>query len=316
MSPSRLLAGLLLLAALESATAAGFATRELNPMLQPVFLPSLIQAPAADGWRIDHSLLITNTLQSKTRGDERLTIDLENYRYEFELSRRRGHWLSYFKVPLIATRGGELDNLIEDWHDFFGFPNGERGNFPQDQVNIEWRRDGELEYSQTDSSEGIGDITLAIGYQRPGAAAWYAGIDLPTGSADDYTGNEAPDLALWVTREIDISDKSSVFGMFGISFPGDDGRLEGLLVDEIWVAQVGIDYRFWNDYVATAQLDMHSRSIEDSEFRAFTESYQLVLGLGFLRLLDSHRLDLFFTEDILVRSAPDITFGLRLAREF
>ncbi len=316
MSPTRLLAGLLLLATLNPAAAAGFATRELNPMLQPVFLPSLTQTPAADGWRIDHNLLITNTLQSQTRSNEQLTIDFENYRYEFELSRRRGHWLSYFKIPLIATRGGELDNVIEDWHDFFGLPNGDRGKFPQDQVNIEWRRDGELEYSQTDSSEGIGDITLAIGYQRPGGAAWYAGIDLPTGSAADYTGNEAPDLAFWVTRQFGINDRTDWFGMFGVSFPGDDGRLEGLVVDEIWVAQVGIDYRFMDDYVATAQLDMHSRSIEDSDFRAFTESYQLVIGLGFLRLLENHRLDLFFTEDILVRSAPDITFGLRLAREF
>ena len=39
-------------------------------------------------------------------------------------------------------------------------------------------------------------------------------------------------------------------------------------------------------------------------------------GLGFLKLFDNHRLDLFFSEDIKVESAPDITFGLRLAREF
>ena len=32
--------------------------------------------------------------------------------------------------------------------------------------------------------------------------------------------------------------------------------------------------------------------------------------------LRDHRLDLFFTEDILVGTAPDISFGLRLAREF
>ena len=40
------------------------------------------------------------------------------------------------------------------------------------------------------------------------------------------------------------------------------------------------------------------------------------LGLGFPRLLGEQRLDLFFSEDILVGSAPDISFGLRLSRSY
>ena len=317
MKLPRLATGLLLcVLAHGQSSAAGFATRELNPMLQPVFLPSLVPFAEQNGWSLEHNLYVTNTLQSQTKGNEQLTIDFENYRYEFDLSHRRDNWITRVKVPLVATRGGQLDGVIEDWHELFGFPNGKRDNFDKDQVFIEYRRDGVVEYSQTGDSEGIGDIALTLGYQRPGSTAWFVGIELPTGSAEDFTGNEAIDLAFWLSREFHINDKSNVFGMLGISFPGDDGNLEGLIVDHIWVAQVGLDYRFFDDYVATAQIDMHSRSIEDSNFRAFNESYQLVIGLGFLRLLENHRLDLFFTEDMLVRSAPDITFGLRLAREF
>jgi len=42
----------------------------------------------------------------------------------------------------------------------------------------------------------------------------------------------------------------------------------------------------------------------------------VVVGVGFLRLFGEHRLDLFFTEDILVGTAPDISFGLRLSRSY
>lgn len=298
------------------AGATGFATRELNPILQPVFLPSMVQMSTDHSWRIEQNFYITNWLLSQGRDDENLTIDFENYRYEFDLSRRRNNWLTQIRIPLMATRGGQLDGVIEDWHELFGFPNGKRDRFPQDQVNIEYIKDGVVEYSQTEASEGIGDIAFTLGYQQPGRTAWFVGIELPTGSADDFTGNESIDLALWLTRELRINDKANAFGMLGVSFPGDDGNLAGLVVDRIWVAQLGFDYRFRDDYVATVQFDMHSRSIEGSDFRAFNESYQVVIGLGFLRLLEKHRLDLFFTEDVLVRSAPDITFGLRLAREF
>ena len=316
-SLAALLGGLLLYStALGSANASGYATRELNPILQPVFLPSLVHVNASDGWRIDHYFFLTNTFQQSDRGNESIIIDAENYRYEFQLSHRRGQWLTHLNVPMMATRGGEFDRTIDEWHDLFGLPDGKRDKYPRDQINIEYERDGVVEYSQTSSSSGLGDIALALGYESGGSITYFAGIELPTGSADDYTGNEAIDVAFWLTGEIGINDRSNAYGMFGVSFPGDDGNLEGLIVDHIWVGQLGLDYRFKDDYIATVQLDMHSRTIDDSDLRAFNESYQMLLGLGFLRLFENHRLDLFFTEDILVRSAPDITFGLRLAREF
>ncbi len=294
----------------------GFATRELNPILQPIYLPSLVPVNKENGWRVDHSLFITNDLQESKKGSENLIIDVENYRYEFDISHRKDNWLTQVSIPLLANRGGELDSTIENWHDFFGFPNGDRDDFPQDDINIQYVRDGKVEYSQTSSSSGIGDISLAIGYQATATTAYFAGIELPTGSESDYTGNEAIDVAFWVSRAANVSANTNAYGMLGISFPGDDGQLKGLIRDYVWVAQVGVDYRFSNDYIGTAQLDMHGPTIEDSDLKAFNESFQILLGLGFPNLLENHRLDLFFTEDIKVNSAPDITFGLRLAREF
>lgn len=296
--------------------AAGFATRDLNPILQPIYLPTLAPASEENGWLLAHSLYITNTLQEKSKSGESLVIDAENYRYELGLSYRKDNWLTQVNIPFMANRGGELDGLIDGWHDFFGLPEGDRDDFPKDDINIEYVRDGVVEYSQDESSSGLGDLSIALGHQLTDGPAYFVGIELPTGSESDYSGNEAIDLAIWVTHEKQIDAEMTIYGLLGLSFPADDGSLEGLIVDEIWVAQAGLDYRFNDNLIGTVQFDFHSETIEDSDLKAFGNSLQIQLGLGFLQLFENHRLDLFFSEDIMVGTAPDVTFGARLIREF
>ena len=297
-------------------TAAGLATRDLNPVLQPIYIPAYTPFGSSNGWRIDHSVYVTNTSQLESAGDEYLALDVENYRYELGLRYRRDNWFGQVNIPMIANRGGELDGAIDDFHDLFGLPDGDRKDLPKDDINVEYIRDGKVEYSQDKSSSGLADISLALGYQLTEATRYFVGIELPTGSESDYSGNEAVDFATWLTHETLINAELSIYGLLGVSFPGDDGNLQGLLVDEIWVAQLGTQY-FFNDGIAgTVQLDWHSQVIDGSDLTAFGDSLQIQLGLGFLKLFDNHRLDLFFSEDIKVESAPDISFGIRLAREF
>ena len=312
-----LLGGLALLTFTHASFAAcGYATRDLNPVLQSIYLPSHATFSDHDGWQIDHSLYITNTTYQESIGDESLLIDVENYRYELGLRYRRDRWLTRVDVPVISNRGGELDGPIEDWHDFFGLSQGDRDDHPRDQVNIAYSRDGTVEYQQNSSSGGLADISMAIGYQAQNGTAWFAGVELPTGSADNYSGNEAVDAALWLSHEWQLDEGICSFGLFGVSFPGDGGDLEGLVVDRIWVSQVGMGYQINPSLIATAQLDMHSSTIEHSELTAFGNSLQIQLGLGFPQLFSNHRLDLFFSEDILVGSAPDVSFGMRLSSRY
>jgi hypothetical protein len=292
--------------------ASGYATRDQNPILQQFYLPTLAPFSDSNGWRIDHSLYVTNTLQNKSNSDEKLIIDVENYRYDLGLKYRMDNWLTQVNIPFIDNNGGQLDGLIDSWHDFFGLPDGDRNDFPKDEVNIEYQRDGVVEYSQNSSSSGLGDTSLALGHQRPGEPGLFVGIELPTGSESDYTGNETIDFGFWATHAKKINAKTNLYGLLGLSFPGDDGNLEGLIVDQILVGQLGADYLFDNGIVGTAQFDYHSAIIDDSDLTAFGDSLQIQLGLGFLELIDDYRLDLFFSEDIYVGSAPDITFGIRL----
>jgi hypothetical protein len=294
----------------------GFATRDLNPILQPIYLPTLATFNPQNGWKIDHSFYITNTLQEENRGGESLLIDVENYRYELGIRYRQDKWLARLELPFVSNSAGKLDGAIDDWHKFFGLPEGKRDEFPRNELNIDYQRDGAVEYQQDSSSSGLGDIALAVGYQADARFAWFAGIELPSGDAADYSGNEAIDTALWLTYQNKVSKEMGTFALLGVSFPGDGGNLEGLVVDRIWVAQAGFDYRFKPSIVGTLQFDFHSQTIEHSELKAFGNSLQAQFGLGFLGLFGDHRLDLFFSEDIHVGSAPDISFGLRLSRAY
>ena len=177
MRPVSALLALLLCAAAQNAYPAGFATRDLNPILQSIFLPTLVPVGEKDGWRMDHSLYITNTMQAEDSGGESLVIDVANYRYELSLAGRQDLWIGRIAIPLVANSAGELDALIEDWHDFFGFPQGKRDEFPRDQLAIEYSRDGAILYSQTESASGIGDLSLALGYQVTDQTAWFFGVE-------------------------------------------------------------------------------------------------------------------------------------------
>ena len=294
----------------------GFASRDLTPLLQPIYLPTLASFSDNNGWRIDHSLYITNTLQQQNRGDEQLLIDVENYRYELGLRYRHEQWLARLELPYVHNTAGKLDATIENWHDFFGLPQGDRDDFPRDQIRLNYARDGDTVIDRNYSGGGLGDIALAVGYQADAGWIYFAGIELATGSEDDLSGNGAIDLALWTTRHFRVDDEIGGFAQLGVSFPGDSDYLGGLVVDHIWTAQLGFDYRFNPSVIGTLQLDLHSRTIDDSKLTAFGESLQLQVGLGFPQLFAEQRLDLFFSEDIRVGSAPDISFGLRLSRHY
>ena len=294
----------------------GFATRDLNPLLQPIYLPTLATFNPNDGWKIDHSLYITNTEQDETSGDERLQIDVENYRYELGLRLRQDNGLMRLELPYVDNSEGALDSTIDSWHDFWGLPEGDRDKFENDDINLRYRNNGESLHDQDGPSSGVGDISLALGYQATDSLAWFAGIELPTGDPDDLTGNDEIDTALWLTSQSLPDDEIGIFGLFGVSFPGDGDYLGGRVEDQIWVAQAGLDYRFTPTVIGTFQFDMHSSTVKNSDLDAFGNSMQIQLGLGFLRLIGEHRVDFFFSEDIMVGTAPDITFGLRLSRSY
>lgn len=311
------LAGCFLLFCVNQLLAApiGLSTRDQNPILQGYYLPS-INLTSGQGWQFTHTAYITNTFHNNQTGKETLILDVENYRYDLFVAYQRNNWRLGATMPLIVNDGGQLDSAIEGWHDLFGLPQGGRSAQPRNQVNITYIRDGQTFLRQTRASNATGDLAVSLSYllANTGSSAGDVSfaIDLPTGSSDNNSGNEAIDLALWLSQSYTLQDQSYLYGLFGISMLGKGGQLASLQKSTVWAGQLGLGYALYPDRVAILQLDAHSAIIGGSHLRALGNSCQIQIGLRLKRFFEKRTVDLFFSEDILAGSAPDITFGIRI----
>ena len=297
----------------------GLATRDQNPMLQAYYLPG-VGYSTQPGWQFTHSLFITNTYQTEGINNETLVIDVENYRYDFSIAYQQNDWRLSAKIPLIFNQSGSLDGLIEDWHDFWGLPGGGRNANPNDQINIEYIKNGQTIFLQNQADNDVGDIEVSLSYRISGdekkSTEVSLGIELPTGSVETNSGNEATDVAIWLSHERTATELTSLYGLIGYSRLGKGGQLSEQLTSGTWVAQLGAEHHFTSNITGILQFDMHSALIKDSALKAFGNSLQMQAGLQFGKLIPNHDMVLFFSEDILAGSAPDITFGVRVSRGY
>ncbi len=305
------------LVATANAASLGLNTRDQNPMLQAIYLPS-IDMQESDGWHLTHSLFITNTFQKQTESNEKMRIDVENYRYDLSLAYQTADWRVNASLPFIANDSGSLDGLIEDWHDIFNLPQGGRTSNPDDQIKLFYTRNGKTIFEQNKPDSDIGDISVSFNYRLldtdKSTTELGIGLELPTGSIDSNSGNEAIDTAFWLTRAGKLSEKTTIYGLVGVSFIAEGGQLEARLKDRVWLAQLGTEYDFYPDITGIVQFDFHTATLKNTELDAFGNSLQMQIALQFKDWFDNYHIDLFFSEDIMVKSAPDITFGLRVSR--
>ena len=310
---------LLLYASQALAAPVGLNTRDQNPMFQAYFLPS-IDLNSHQGWQVSHSVYLTNAFQSNQQGNETLILDVENYRYDFSIAYQKKKLRLSATLPLIFNEDGIFDDAIEDWHDFFGLTQGGRTSRPHNQLGITYTRNGETFFSQTNATNDIGDIAVSLSYSLSDSnknfSTFSLAIDLPTGSEKNISGNGAVDTALWLSQAYRASKLTRLYGLYGISLPGKGGQLERLRKSTVWVGQIGLEQQLYPGWNAILQFDAHTAFIEGSQLRALGHSLQVQIGLRVMKITEHHDIDLFFSEDILVGSAPDITIGVRLYQNY
>lgn len=86
--------------------------------------------------------------------------------YRTNLSVRYGLGAGYqlaVTVPYVDFRGGFGDDLIEEFHDTFGFDQGGRLGVPRDRYTIYFRNDEGHEVFRTDGPDAdLGDVTVSL----------------------------------------------------------------------------------------------------------------------------------------------------------
>lgn len=305
-----------------TAHAEPFLTRNQNPLLAMYGLPSPLPSrlPSAGGGRVAGVINWGNTEKEDFSADGNYTLDAET----FELRLHFDHGFSerfavHAELPWRQVSEGSLDGFIDDWHGVFGLPGGSRRRLPEDQLLIEFERDGATLLSIDESTSGIGDIPVALGYQLyatdSSAVSTWLTVKAPTGSADDLTGSGAVDVAATLAGQSQLNEHWQLFGQASVAWLGEGDLLPELQESFAWTLMGGLTWNAWRALDLTAQLEANSRLYDGIESELDGDAIVLTFG-GSWRTEGGWRYDVGVSEDLQAGASPDIVFVFAVARAY
>jgi hypothetical protein len=307
-----------MLAGLFAATAHGdpLPTRNENPLLAPYGLPNTLPSrlPADGSGSIAAVLNWANIHLLDDGGTRSFTLDGESQEWRLEIEHGvTDKFAVRVELPWRYLSGGSLDSVVEQWHSLWHLPNGHRNNAPRDRLLIDYTENDLTLLHVDESSSGIGDIPVSLGYQavatdQHALAAWLT-VKIPTGSAQDLTGSEAVDVALSLAGQTQLAERWQVFGQADVVWLSSGDLLPAMQQDYAWSALAGVTWNAWRGLDLTVQLDANSKVFDSSGTHLEGDAAVLNFG-GSYRTTGGWRFDLGFGEELRSDAAPDFTLNL------
>lgn len=305
-----------------TAHAEPFLTRNQNPLLALYGLPSPLPArlPPAGGGRVAGVINWGNTEKEDFSANGNYTLDAETVELRLHFDQALSERFAlHAELPWRKVSEGSLDGFIDDWHGVFGLPGGSRRRLPEDQLLIEFVQDGTPLLRIDESTSGIGDIPLAVGYQLyatdSGALSTWLTVKAPTGSADDLTGSGAVDVAATMAGQAQLNEHWQLFGQASVAWLGEGDLLPELQESFAWTLMGGLTWNAWRALDLTVQVEANSRLYDGLDSELDGDAIVLTLG-GSWRTEGGWRYDVGVSEDLQAGASPDIVFIFAVARAY
>lgn len=157
--------------------------------------------------RDERALLTLEELRSiEPDGDDRGLYHVDGELYRTSLAVRRGIGRGVqlsVTVPVLGLEGGFGDDLIESFHDTFGFGQaGRKGTFRDEYLVYVRDAEGNELYRPDAPGFGLSDVSLGVKARLRVPSQWRMAIagtvKLPTGSEEDLTGSGSVDVGVQV----------------------------------------------------------------------------------------------------------------------
>jgi hypothetical protein len=298
--------------------------RNLSPAMQIYGIPRAVGAEVVQGYtESTYSLEISNNFQSEYREGTFAFFDGETYINSYRVrGGLRPGWDWGFEIPYVAHTNGNLDAIVDEFHELFGLPDGQRSIAPRNRLDYYIRSDGFVYADFSESKSGIGDVSGSLGYQvfdEDGEAlAFRTQLKLPTGEAKRLTGSEAVDLSVWGEYEqaLELSRMSLLLTLAGgVSYLG-----EGEIIpqsQEHWVGfgHLGLQIPLTQRIALHAQLDAHTTVIDTANALVGQGGVLGTLG-GRFGVTERYWLDFSLIEDLANESASDVVVQILLGTRF
>ena len=287
----------------------------LSPLASLRAIPAQRSVDTARGFSWAASATLSNHFTTETEGEELLLLDGQTD--ALTLSFRYGlpqQWDVEVTVPWRIHSGGDTDNLISSWHRFFGLPDGNRDSYPTDALHYQLSQP-EHDRHLLRSVSGLGDIHVAV--SRPllaidgGQLGISAGVKTASGQASDWLGSGATDIyALLRFSGRQLGGWPLWWhGQVGGTRAGESDLLGPRQRRSLWFAGLAAEWRFMPRWSALMQFDGHS-ALLDGALEALDEPAGMLSMAVRWRPTAHWMIDAGFSEDVVVESAPDITFLL------
>jgi len=296
---------------------APFATANQSPFVQVYGLPVAQSAELTTIGKFNAGLQfdVSNNFAIDNKGYEAISIDGETYRANLRMRYGLTNDIEMgIDIPYISHRSGSLDSLIENWHDFWGLPDGGRPNSPNDQLDYSYRKNDQLLAVVTEPQSGIGDVSLSLGYQLSATErrqwALRTSLKLPTGDAEQLLGSESTNVAagIYLTDQSLMQDYNLTWhASGGLLWMGGGQVLDDLRKDWVAYGSLNLSWLATRNVCLKIQLDAHTAFYDSALTELGKGSVQLVLG-GAVRLGKNWMLDLAVSEDVVVDTASDVVF--------
>ena len=294
--------------------------KNLSPVTGLFGLPSQRDARATPRGAFASALhaSIASHYVNDAKGDELLNLDGETQRYALEI--RYGladSWDVQLEVPWVDQSGGDLDRLIDDWHDLWGMSDGGRSDVPRDQLDYRYLSP-EGGFSLQDSASGIGDVSLSASWafhsDEKAAASLVLGYKFGTGDDEEFIGSGADDAFVALRFSGDHLSQLPLawHAQVGYLRAGESDVVEGLQHRDLWFAGITMDWRVATRWSLLAQLDANRAPLDSEITGVGDDAVMLTVGTRW-QFTPHWSAEISVIEDIRVETAPDVTFqaGLR-----
>ena len=274
---------------------------------------------APQRFALDTVIVTSSHSVRDVEGDELLLLDGETTRLELRVRYGLGDRTEIgIELPYLWHESGGLDGLVDNWHNWFGFPGGFRATRPEDALEFRYVDLTGNQLNFSNNTNGPGDIRLFGGYRlksSPGhSMALRFGYKFATGDSDELLGSGGNEISIGL-----VGDLTEFFGVSGLTA---FYRISGVFIGEPDIlsdrhqsfathlaAGAGYQVADWLELRLQGAL---RGALYDSEIEVLGENYGAISFGANMRLTELWMMSLAIAEDVKVRSAPDVSFQLAL----
>lgn len=258
----------------------------------------------------------TNQFIKQNDGSTIVDIDMEEYKVTAFYRRRVSEECSWgVDIPIRFQSSGFLDEYIQTFHNLFGMPNSDRGDYADgDFAMLVMDSKNGIGWNSSEGEFGLSDIVLhgrySLGEYPHRASSFRAALKIPTATVEDFTSGR-PDLALGLAHERLVLRDWYLFTELNHTWTTSLHN-HGFRTANRWSGSATVEYRYNRAMTFFTQANFMEPGLITGNYDTDRDSTSLVVGTHWKS--GGCKYSAAFTEDITLDTAPD--FGLLFTINF